>query len=98
MGNPKTKTNYREGSLGWWLVSCGWEPVEQTACPRGGEHRKAPDGKCEKCREFAHPLWRFEGFDALKTAEEAQGLERLRIHNEFAANAKLPASSQTEAG
>ena len=85
MATPKTKTEYREGTLGWYLMEAGWEPVDQVDCPRGGAHRKDHLGKCDKCHEFAHPLWRFDGFENLLTGWEARRLELLRIHNEFKA-------------
>lgn len=93
MAKAKEKTQYREGTLGWFLMEAGWEAVEQVDCPRGGQHRLL-DNKCEKCREFVYPLWRFEGFDVLKTAEEARELELKRIDNEFKAKArKLPVAA-----
>lgn len=89
MGKAREKKQtYREGTLGWFLMEAGWEPVEQVECPRGGKHRKDPSSKCEKCREFVYPLWRFEGFEKLLTGWEARRLELLRIHNEFKAKAK----------
>lgn len=84
---PKPKPQYREGTLGWWLMEAGWEPIEQVDCPRGDEH-KLVDHKCEKCREIIHLLWRFEGFENLLTGWEARRLELLRIHNDFKAKAK----------
>ena len=91
MANAKTKTEppqYRDGTLGWWLMEAGWEPVPQDDCLRGGKHKKAVDQRCEKCREFIYPLWRLEGFEKLLTGWEARRLELLRIHNEFKMQAK----------
>lgn len=88
MAKEKTKSVYRDGTLGWWLMEAGWQSVEQVECPRGGKHKKDSLGKCEKCHEFAHPLWRLEGFENLLTGWEARRLELLRIHNEFKAKAK----------
>ena len=88
MAKAKAKTKYREGTLGWWLMEAGWTPVEQVKCRRGGEHKKDGSGKCEKCREHPHPLWRYADFDNPVTGWEARRLELLRIHNEFKAKAK----------
>jgi hypothetical protein len=88
MSKSKAKAQYRDGTLGWWLMEAGWTQVEQTQCPRGGQHGKDQSGKCAKCHEFAHPLWRLEGFEKLLTGWEARRLELLRIHNDFKFKAK----------
>jgi hypothetical protein len=87
MASKETKPvwNFREGALGWWLMQAGWEPVEQTGCERGGEHHKDQSGKCDKCHQFAHPLWRFASSDELLTAWEARRRELRRIHDDFKA-------------
>jgi hypothetical protein len=33
MAKAKTQTQYREGTLGWWLMEAGWEPVHVTGEP-----------------------------------------------------------------
>lgn len=33
MAKAKTKTSYREGTLGWWLMQAGWEPVASLQGP-----------------------------------------------------------------
>lgn len=88
MAKEKRQPQFREGTLGWFLIGAGWEPVEQEDCERGGKHTKDQSGKCMKCHEFAHPLWRLEGFEKLLTGWEARRLELLRIHNEFKVKAK----------
>lgn len=87
MSKAKTKAGhqYRDGTLGWWLIEAGWRPVEQVDCPSGGNHKKDSTGKCGKCHEFAHPLWRLEDSDKLLTGWEARRRELGRIHNEFKA-------------
>lgn len=77
---------YREGTLGWWLIQAGWTPVE-VPCRSDGNHKKDAHGKCEKCRQFPHPLWRFAEFELTVTGWEARRLELLKIHNEFKARA-----------
>jgi hypothetical protein len=81
------KAEYREGTLGWWLLQAGWTPVE-VACRAGGDHKKDPHGRCEKCHTFPHPLWRYDEFDKRLTGWEARRLELLRIHNEFKSKSK----------
>lgn len=87
-GKSKKQSMYRDGTLGWWLMEAGWEPVEQVDCPKGGKHKKDQQGKCEKCFQCPHPLWRLEGFEKLLTGWEARRLELLRIHNDFKSQSK----------
>jgi len=84
----KAKPEYREGTLGWFLMQAGWTPVERTDCLRGTKHSTDQSGKCAKCREFAHPLWQFSDFGELLTGWEARRLELLQIHDQFKAKAK----------
>ena len=87
----KEKTQYREGTLGWFLMQARWTPVERTDCPRGGregKHATDGQGKCSKCHEFAHVLWQFSDFGELLTGWEARRLELLQIHDAFKAKAK----------
>jgi hypothetical protein len=79
----KGTPQYRDGTLGWWLMEAGWTPIEQTQCARGGKHAKDASGKCEKCLLFPHPLWQYADFDNPVTGWQARRLELLRIHNDF---------------
>jgi hypothetical protein len=88
MANAKAKTQYREGTLGWFLMQAGWTPVERTDCLRGSKHLNDQSGKCSKCHEFAHPLWQFSDFGELLSGWEARRLELLQIHDAFKAKAK----------
>jgi hypothetical protein len=85
MAKPKLKTEYREGTLGWYLVEAGWTPVEPMDCPasKDGAHHKDTHGHCDRCDRYAHPLWQFGDIGELKTGWEARRLELVRIHNEF---------------
>jgi len=84
MAKAKSQTEYREGALGWWLIQAGWTPLE-VKCASGGEHKKDPNGRCEKCHAFPHPMWRYADFDKPLSGWEARRLELLKIHNEFKA-------------
>jgi hypothetical protein len=82
MVKTKEKTEYRDGTLGWWLMEAGWSPVE-VLCNSGGSHKLDAHGRCEHCRILPHPLWRYEEFGPRLTGWEARRLELLRIHDEF---------------
>jgi hypothetical protein len=79
---------FRDGTLGWFLVRAGWIPVEQVNCPNGKKHHKDPNNKCDRCHQIVHPLWRFQDIGVELTGWEARRVELARIHNEFKAKAK----------
>ena len=76
------KTQYRDGTLGWFLIQAGWTPVA-VLCNSGGSHKLDAHGRCEHCRIHPHPLWRYEEFGPRLSGWEARQLELLRIRNEF---------------
>ena len=78
---------YRDGTLGWFLVQAGWTPIE-VRCSAGGDHQLDQHKRCKKCGIFPYPLWRYEEFGPRLTGWEARRLELARIHNEFKAKAR----------
>jgi hypothetical protein len=61
------KSEYRQGTAGWWLLQRGWQEVKQRKPPNG---RRPP------------PLWSRDGVEPMKLSEAIKA-EWERINNEF---------------